>query len=126
VVIEVEVGVVDPDRPALAEGDEAQLLAEARNQVQALGDVVAEFPVGRRFAPEDADGGDVHVGAGALQVEEGGVQAAESFGLRHWDMVAQVSSPDASDASRLGSQISRNIAVFAFCEFCVRLLTFAL
>ena len=29
VVVEVEVGVVDPDRAALAEGDEAQLLAEA-------------------------------------------------------------------------------------------------
>ena len=36
-------GVVDPDRAALVEGDEAQLLAEARDQVQARGDVVAEL-----------------------------------------------------------------------------------
>ena len=43
VVVEVEVGVVDPDRPALAEGDEAQLLAEAGDEVQARGDVVAEL-----------------------------------------------------------------------------------
>ena len=48
VVVEVEVGVVDPDRPALVEGDEAQLLAEARHQVQARGDVVAELRVGGR------------------------------------------------------------------------------
>ena len=43
VVVEVEVRVVDPDRPALVEGDEAQLLAEARHQVQSRGDVVAEL-----------------------------------------------------------------------------------
>ena len=49
VVVEVEVGVVDPDRAALVEGHEAQLLAEARHQVQARGDVVAELLVaGRR------------------------------------------------------------------------------
>ena len=43
VVVEVEVRVVDPDRAALVERDEAQLLAEARHQVQARGDVVAEL-----------------------------------------------------------------------------------
>jgi hypothetical protein len=70
VVVEVEVRVVDPDRPALGEGDEAQLLAEAGDQVQARGDVLAELGVGRRFASEDRGRGDVHVGAGALQVQE--------------------------------------------------------
>ena len=70
VVLEVEVRVVDPDRPALAEGDEAQLLAEARHQVQARGDVVAELADAGRRALEDAGRGDVHVGAGALHVQE--------------------------------------------------------
>ena len=45
VVVEVEVGVVDPDRAALAEGHEAELLAEARDEVKARGDVVAELLV---------------------------------------------------------------------------------
>ena len=45
VVIEVQVRVVDQDRPALAERHVAQLLAEARHEVQARGDVVAEFLV---------------------------------------------------------------------------------
>ena len=83
VVVEVEVGVVDPDRPPLGEGDEAQFLAESRHQVQARGDVIAEFLVARRLAAEDRGRGDVHMGAGALQVEERGVQAGEAFGLRH-------------------------------------------
>ena len=70
VVVEVEVGVVDPDRAALAEGDEAQLLAEAGDEVQARLDVVAELLVARRRALEDDRRGDVHVGAASLQVEE--------------------------------------------------------
>ena len=51
VVVEVEVRVVDPDRPALVEGDEAQLLAEARHQVQPRVDVVAELRVARAPGP---------------------------------------------------------------------------
>ena len=77
VVLEVEVGVVDPDRPALAEGDEAQLLAEAGDQVQPRGDVVAELGVTRRRPLEDAGRGDVHVRAGTLHVEEGGVESSQ-------------------------------------------------
>ena len=80
VVVEVEVRVVDPDRPALAEGDEAQLLAEARHQVQARGDVVAELVVGGRRALEDDRRGDVHVGAGALHVEEGRIEPGQPVG----------------------------------------------
>jgi hypothetical protein len=34
VVVEVEVGVVDPDWPALTKRDEAKLLAETRNEVK--------------------------------------------------------------------------------------------
>ncbi len=77
VVVEVEVGVVDPDRAALVEGDEAQLLAEARDEVQARGDVVAELRVARRRPLEDDRRGDVHVGAGSLHVEERGVEPSQ-------------------------------------------------
>src|SRR4051794_16479433 len=53
VVIEVQVGVVDPDRTALAERDEADLLAEARHEVKARADVVAKLFVGGWRALED-------------------------------------------------------------------------
>ncbi len=79
VVVEVEVGVVDPDRAALAEGDEAELLAEARDEVQARLDVVAELFVGRRRAVEDDHRGDVHVGAASLHVEECGVESGQAI-----------------------------------------------
>ena len=78
VVVEVQVGVVDPDRAALVEGDEAELLAEARDQVQPRLQVGAELVVGRRRAVEDHRRGDVHVGAVALEVQEGGVEAGEA------------------------------------------------
>ena len=81
VVVEVEEGIVDPDRPALLEGDEAQLLAEARDEVQARLDVVAELLVGGRRALEDDRRGDVHVGAGALHVEKRGVESGQSIAI---------------------------------------------
>ena len=77
VVVEVEVGVVDPDRPALAEGHEAQLLAEARDEVEARGDVLAELLVAGGRALEDRRRGDVHVGALSLHVQERGVEPGE-------------------------------------------------
>ena len=77
VVLEVEVRVVDPDRPALVERHGAQLLAEARHQVQARGDVVAELLVGGRRALEDDRAGDVHVRARPLHVQEGRVQPGQ-------------------------------------------------
>ena len=79
VVVEVEEGVVDPDRPALVEGDGAQLLAEAGDEVQARLDLVAELLVGGRLAVEDDHRGDVHVGAGALHVEERGIEPGQSI-----------------------------------------------
>jgi hypothetical protein len=103
VVVEVEVRVVDPDGTALAEGDEAQLLAEARHQVQPRSDVFAEFFMGRRLALEDAGRGDVHMGARTLQVEEGGVQSAEAFGLRHWFMFAHASRAGTAAESPSGA-----------------------
>jgi hypothetical protein len=80
VVTEVQVRIVDPDRPALAQGDEAHLLPEPRNQWQAGLDVIAKLDVGRGRALEQCGRGDVHVGAVLLQVEERGVQSCESIG----------------------------------------------
>ena len=92
VVMEVEVRIVNPDRPALAEGDEAQLLAEARHQVQARGDVVAELFVAGRRPLEDAGRGDVHVGAGALHVKKGGIEPGQPVST-HSRIFAQAPSP---------------------------------
>ena len=61
VVVEVELRVVDPLRPALAVGDEAQLLAKAGHQVQARVDVLAKLVVLGRRALEHGRRGDVHV-----------------------------------------------------------------
>jgi hypothetical protein len=80
VVGEVEVGVVDPDRAPLAEGYEPELLPEPGHQVKARGDVVAELEVGGRGPLEQGGRGDVHVRIAPLQVEERGVQTAQSLG----------------------------------------------
>ena len=77
VVVEVQVRVVDPDRPALVERDEPQLLAEAGDEMEARLEVVAELPEVRRRALEDHRRGDVHVSSVALQVEEGRIQAGQ-------------------------------------------------
>ncbi len=87
-VVEVEVGVVDPDRAALVEGDGAQLLPKARHQVEARGDVVAELGVGGARALEDDRLGDVHVRPRPLHVEEGGVEPAQPVAV-HAPMLAQ-------------------------------------
>ena len=79
VVVEVEVRVVDPDRAALVERDEPQLLAEAGDEVQPRFEVVAELVEVRRRAVEDHRRGDVHVGSVALQVEEGRVEAGQAI-----------------------------------------------
>ncbi len=51
VVAEVEVRVVDPDRPALVERDERELLAVARDQVHALIERREHLVVGRAARP---------------------------------------------------------------------------
>jgi hypothetical protein len=61
VVPEVEVGVVDPDRPPLAERHEAQLLAEARHQREPSLDVPEQLVIRRGLAREDRHAGNVHV-----------------------------------------------------------------
>jgi hypothetical protein len=77
VVVQVEMRIVDPDRAALAKGDEAQLLAKARHQVQPRGDVIAKLRVAGSRSLEDAGRGDVHVGTGPLHVEERGIEASK-------------------------------------------------
>ena len=78
VVLDVELRVVDPLRPALAVGDEAQLLAEPGDEVQPRGDVVAELVVFGRRALEQGGRGDVHVGRALLEVQERGIEAREA------------------------------------------------
>ena len=80
--------VVDPHRPPLTEGYEAQLLAEAGDQMQARRDVVAELLVAGSGAFEDAGRRHVHVGAGALHVEEGGVEPGQPVAI-HSEIFAQ-------------------------------------
>ena len=77
VVVEVEMGVVDPHRAALSERHEAQLLAESRHQVEPRGDVVAKVRVLGSRALEQGGRGDVHVRGAVLKVEERAVEAAE-------------------------------------------------
>ena len=81
VVVEVEVGVVDPHRAALSERHEAQLLAESRHQVEPRGDVVAKVRVLGSRALEEGGRGDVHVRGAVLEVEERAVEAAEPVAM---------------------------------------------
>ena len=61
VVLEVEAGVVDPQRTAGLDGREGELLAEARDEVEPRADVVREVVVGGRRSLEDHHRADVHV-----------------------------------------------------------------
>ena len=61
VVARVEVRIVDPDRPALAERHGGQALAVAGDEVQTALDRPEELVVGRDLALEDHHRGDVHV-----------------------------------------------------------------
>ena len=70
VVAGVEVRVVDPDRPALDERRERQLLAVARNEREPALELGDELLVGRRLALEQQHGADVHVRAALLEREE--------------------------------------------------------
>ena len=83
VVFEVQVGIVDPDGAALAEGNEAQLLPESWHQVEPRGEVVAKLLVLGSRALEQSGRGDVHVSRAVLQVKEGGIQSAEPVPVCH-------------------------------------------
>jgi hypothetical protein len=80
VIGEVEVWVVDPNGATLREGNESELLAKARDEMQAGLDVVPELVVAGRGPLEQGDGGDVHVGRPPLEVEERRVEPGEAIG----------------------------------------------
>ena len=81
VVLEVEVGVFDPERVVEREGDREQPPPERRQQVEPALDQIAHLlervPARNRARVEDRSGGHVHVVRGSLEVEERGVHAGE-------------------------------------------------
>ena len=85
VVLEVEVGVVDPHRAAAVDGRVGELVAVAGNQVQAPADLLEELVHRRRGPLDDREAADVHVRDGALLVQEGGVDWGQPIevALRH-------------------------------------------
>ena len=98
VVAGVEMRVVDPDRPALHQRREGELLAVARDEVQPLLELGHELVIGRRVALEHEHGADVHVGAAALQREEGRVEAAQAVGVGHAPDSPRFAEPDPARA----------------------------
>ena len=78
VVAEVQVRVVDPLRASLPVRHEGELLAVARDQVQAPLGGLHQLVVIRGIAGEEHHPGDVHVGAVVLQVEERRVQSGQA------------------------------------------------
>ena len=78
VVLDVEVRVVDPDRPAEVEGNEPHNLAVPGHQGQLAGDRAVHVAVARRRALEDGHRRDVHVADAVLHVQERGIHRAQS------------------------------------------------
>ena len=76
VVVDVEMGVVDPHRTAQLEGHVADHAAVTGYQRQFALDHRLELHEGGLRALEDAHRGDVHVADAVLDVEEGRVQWA--------------------------------------------------
>ncbi len=77
VVGEVEVRIVDPERPAGLDRREGELLPEAGDHVQAAAHVLEQVLVGRRRSLEDHDRADVHVRVGRLVRQERRVDRAQ-------------------------------------------------
>ena len=83
VVVEVEIGILDPHRMVEPEWDRGKAPAERRHQVQAALDHVAD-PLERvairdRGRVEHAHGEDVHVHVPGLEVQERCVESAQTF-----------------------------------------------
>ena len=83
VVVKVEMRVVDPLRPPLAERHERELLPVARDEMQPPPDALDELVVVGRAAREQHRARDVHVGRSVLEVQERGVLGAEPVGDSH-------------------------------------------
>ena len=77
VVLEAEARVVDPQRATRAGGRHRELLAIARDEVQAPAQRVEHLGVGRRRALEHRERADVHVRRGPLLVQEGRVDRGQ-------------------------------------------------
>ncbi len=77
VVLDVEARIVDPQRPARAGGRDCELLAVARQQVQAPADVFEHVLVRRRGAVEQQQTADVHMRTRALLMQEAGVRRCQ-------------------------------------------------
>ena len=73
VVLEVEVAIVDPDRPARLKRRERELVAVARHEVQPRPDVIQEVVVRRRRTFEDQHRPDVHVAVSPFLRQKRGV-----------------------------------------------------
>ena len=79
VVREVELWVVLPHRSTELEGYEANSLAIPRDQVELRRDQTHEVVERRRGTVEEREPGDVHVRHVVLEVEELGIERAQSF-----------------------------------------------
>ena len=77
VVLEVEVGIVHPHRPAAVERRGGQLVAIARHEMQPPADLLQQLAHRRRRALDDDQAADVHVGVGSLLVQKGCVDRGE-------------------------------------------------
>ncbi len=107
VVVGVEVGVIGPHRPPLAVGDVGQTLAVARDEVQAVVDVVDEFPQRWSLAFEDHHRRDMHVRRRVvLEVQERRVQGGQPVGIGHAHRLSLLRRL----ASTIGAEIGANWA----------------
>ncbi len=84
VVLDVEVGVVDPQGTARFERGGRELLPVARHQVQPAADMVDVVREVGRGTLEDQDAADVHVRGRPLLMEERGVGRAEAVQVALW------------------------------------------
>ena len=84
VVVDVELGVVHPDREAQAHGHLDEAALEDRDLGDAVVDELADAPervaVRHGRGVEDGDHGHVHVQGGRLHVEEARIEPCQAFG----------------------------------------------
>jgi hypothetical protein len=83
VVVEVELGIIDPNRTTQLEGHRTDPLPVAGEEGQLRADQRFELAVVGGRVGEDAGHSDVHVDGPVLQMEEFGIESAESVHRRH-------------------------------------------
>ena len=107
VVLESEVGIVDPDRPAQLQRDEAHHLSVPRHRRELGRDRRRNARVFRRGSLEDRARRDVHVRGAVLDEEEEGVQRAQAFHVRSPFRRGEAPAPDRG--ARRGTGPPRNL-----------------